>query len=495
MRSVLTTERTLVAGPALRTGPRAAYRGVVHGSGEPHLVRTELAGPETKGAARDGQAIACFVHLTDLHVTDVQSPARFEFVNREWGDPRFRELLTMQRPHETLNTYAIEAMVRAINGVETGPLTGASPSLVAVTGDGIDNTQHNELANLVALLDGGDVRPDSGAPGYDGVQRVDWRGEIYWKPDGPEDGDLFQSGLGFPRQPGLLERAMLPFACEGLRLPWLRCWGNHEQHCQGVGLVTPELARWMVGSRKPIAMPPGIDPDAAVETFVQGAERFTTGAYLEVAPDAGRRPIGRADMLPESTCYVRDEGLVRFITLDTVCDAGGADGTVEPEQLHWLERRLEEAHSTFRTRDGSLVRSRGQDRYVVLLSHHGYGTLSNPRCGQHADDLLALLSRFQNVILWLNGHIHANRITPRRTFWEVTTSALVDWPCQSRLVEIYRTAGGDLAIGCTMLDHDGEGLAGLHRELAANVPGNGFDSWRPGEASDRNAILLLLAPF
>ena len=59
----------------------------------------------------------------------------------------------------------------------------------------------------------------------------------------------------------------------------------------------------------------------------------------------------------------------------------------------------------------------------------------------------------------------------------------------------YRTAGGDLAIGCTMLDHDGEGLAGLHRELAANVPDNGFDSWRPGTPADRNAILLLPAPF
>src|SRR5207249_12324799 len=38
VRSVLTTERTLVAGPALRTGPRASYRGVAQGPGEPHVV-------------------------------------------------------------------------------------------------------------------------------------------------------------------------------------------------------------------------------------------------------------------------------------------------------------------------------------------------------------------------------------------------------------------------------------------------------------------------
>ena len=44
---------------------------------------------------------------------------------------------------------------------------------------------------------------------------------------------------------------------------------------------------------------------------------------------------------------------------------------------------------------------------------------------------------------------------------------------------------------------DGEppDLAGLHRELAANVPSNGFESWRPGTPTDRNTILLLPAPF
>ncbi|HKV87301.1 MAG TPA: hypothetical protein VJT78_04825, partial [Candidatus Dormibacteraeota bacterium] len=61
--------------------------------------------------------------------------------------------------------------------------------------------------------------------------------------------------------------------------------------------------------------------------------------------------------------------------------------------------------------------------------------------------------------------------------------------------ELFDVGHGRLGIACTMLDHDGAGLAGVHRELAANVPLNGFDSWRPGEAEDRNAILLVRAPF
>jgi 3',5'-cyclic AMP phosphodiesterase CpdA len=442
--------------------------------GEPHVVRTDLASGDSTPA---GGAIASLVHLTDLHVTDAQSPARFEFLNRFGRDPRFRELLTMQRPHEMLNTHAIAAMVDTINSLESGPVMGAPIQIVPLTGDAIDNTQRNELTNFLTLLNGGQVRPDSGAPGYDGVQRVDWPGDIYWKPDGPPNGDTFQYGLGFPQHPGLLEQAVQPFQAAGLAVPWLRCWGNHEQVCQGVGIVTPALQKAMAGPRKPIDVPSGIDPDRAVDIFTVHPERFMSGASLAVPADADRRPITRSDLMPASY-YVNDTAGVRFITLDTVCDAGGADGTIDAPQLAWLASRLEEALG----------------RYVVVLSHHGYDTLSNPRGERRADELLHLLQRHPNVVLWLNGHTHANRITPRESFWEVTTSALVDWPCQARVVELFRTQAGLLAIGCTMLDHDGAGLAALHRELAGNVPFSGFDSWRSGLPADRNAVLLLRDP-
>jgi len=518
-RTVFTSERRLGAGRIVRSGSQAGYREVAELAGEPHAVRTDLIGSTPAGdLAPDGETIACIVHITDLHVTDAQSPARFEFVNRFARDPRFRELLTMHRPQEMLNTRAISAMVRAINNVGTAPLTTTAVQLVAMTGDSIDNTQHNELTNFLALFDGGIVRPDSGAPGYDGVQTTNWRGDIYWKPDGDETGDLFQSALGFPRHPGLLEEATRQFESDGLSLPWLGCYGNHEEVCQGVGIVTPALADAMTRSRKPIDVPSGLDPDTAVEMFIDHPEHFMTGASVEVAPDPERRPISRSEFvdahlkggghgftrgsLDEGIAYyVHDMGLVRFITLDTVCDAGGADGSISVPQLSWLERRLEEVHASFRSRDGSPVQTGNPNRHVVVLSHHGHDSLSNPRGDRRADELLELLLRFPNVVLWLNGHTHANRITPRadarRThgFWEVSTGSIVDWPCQARLVEIFPTRGGQLAIGSTMLDHDGAGLAGLHRELAGNVPFNGFDSNRSGRPVDRNTILLLPHPF
>jgi metallophosphoesterase (TIGR03767 family) len=514
---VLTSERRLGAGSQLRAGSAAAYRRVEELEGERHSVRTDLAGgadiPEVQN---NGHFIACFAHITDLHVADVQSPARFEFINREYEDVRFRELLPMQRPQESLNALAVEAMVQALNRLESSPVTQSPIEMAVISGDGIDNVQRNELANFLALLDGGPVRPDSGASGYEGVQSTAWPGETYWKPDGPPEGDLFQGAFAFPGMPGLLEQAMEPFEAEALRVPWLGCYGNHEEVCQGVGIVTPALARLMTGIRKPLLLPEGFDRETALATFVNSPEVFMSGPSIEVAPDSGRRPITREEFAsahfesgshgfgptdgPDPCLYyAHDTPTVRFITLDTVCAAGGADGCIDAPQLHWLERRLEEVHSRFRSRDGSPVRTRNEDRLVVIVSHHGFDSLRNPRAEVLADRLLDLLLRFDNVVLWLNGHIHANRITPRagrngaRGFWEVTTSSIVDWPCQGRIVELFDAGRGRLGIACTMVDHDGAGLAALHRELAANVPFNGFDSGRPGTLLDRNALLLLPA--
>jgi metallophosphoesterase (TIGR03767 family) len=533
----LTTHRRLDAGAIVRAGSVAPYRSIAEVAGEPHLVRSELIGATHTDLARGGRALACLAQLTDLHMTDVESPARFEFVNREYADPHFRELLPMQRPQEALNAYALEAMVRTINGIEDGPVTGAPLELVAMTGDAVDNAQENELNLFIDLFDGGYVNPKSGGTEYEGVQAPSWPGDIYWKPDGPAHGeDLFASAYGFPRLPRLLESALQPFQAGGLRLPWIGCHGNHEELCQGVGIVTKKLEAALAGTRKPYRLPDSFDRDTALETFVNRPEAFMAGPAIDVTADRSRRPLRRdsfvdahfrfgarprghgftAQNQEDATAhYVFDTPTVRFITLDTACPAGGADGCLGADQIRWLERRLEEVHSKFQSRHGLSITTSHQDRLVVILSHHGLDTLSNPRAegSAHvaADEVPALLHRFGNVVLWLNGHIHTNRVRPRHDpngatggFWEVTTASLVDWPCQGRLVEVFEAGDGTLAIACTMVDHDGAiaagdeeppDLAGLHRELAGNAPFAGFASSRAGGPQDRNVILPLQAPF
>ena len=539
--SVVTVDRRLGGGPVLRSGTRAPYRSVAVLDGEPHTVRSDLIGAATAPASRPrGRTLACVAHVTDLHMTDVQSPARFEFINREYEDPRFHELLPMQRPQEALNAHAIEAMVGTLDGIDGGPLTGSPLQMVVMSGDVIDNAQSNELAAFMSLLDGGLVHPDSGGSEYEGVQAPNWPDDTFWKPDGGPEVDVFRSAYGFPPMPGLLQRALKPFRAGGLSLPWLGCHGNHERLSQGVGIVTPELAAAMVGDRKPVRLPAGFDRDAALENFVHRPHALMTGPDINVTPDAGRRPIGRHEFVEAhfrpgarpsghgfsednrrdgTAYYVYDTPDIRYITLDTACPAGGAAGCIDEQQVRWLERRLEEVHSSFRLAGGAPVSTSLTDKLVVISSHHGLDTLTNDRGNPgtgasryvSASELLEVLLRFDNIVLWLNGHIHGNRVQARHDpmgigngFWEVTTCSLVDWPCQARLIELFDAGEGLLAIACTMVDHGGSiesaaetgsELAGLHRRLAGNMPMAGFDSWRPGTATDRNVILPVRAPF
>jgi hypothetical protein len=123
-----------------------------------------------------------------------------------------------------------------------------------------------------------------------------------------------------------------------------------------------------------------------------------------------------------------------------------------------------------------------------------------------------LLLRYPNVILWVNGHTHRNGIRPFHRpagsavaggFWELNTAAHIDWPEQSRIVEITDNLDGTLSVFATIVDHSGPlsggtssvaRLAGLSRELSANdwqEQGN----TRRGDVDDRNVELLVPAPF
>jgi hypothetical protein len=216
---------------------------------------------------------------------------------------------------------------------------------------------------------------------------------------------------------------------------------------------------------------------------------------------------------------------VRLITLDTADLDGESEATsggIGAVQFDWLTDRLREVHSSWWDEGGTLRRADHADSLVIVASHHGLATMRQaaapPRRGCEQDTsrvpaprLADLLHRFPNVVLWLSGHEHVNRIMPRpdpkrRTpgFWDVSSPATVDWPCQFRLVELVMDGPGQLVILTTMADlavpvspQDGTGkarLASLQRELAANDPYRGMfgmtTASTAGRPEDRNAVLL-----
>jgi hypothetical protein len=116
-----------------------------------------------------------------------------------------------------------------------------------------------------------------------------------------------------------------------------------------------------------------------------------------------------------------------------------------------------------------------------------------------------VLLRHGNVVAWLAGHRHVHRIRPIVNpqadlpgLWEITTSSVIDWPCQIRLVEIVQGDDGSIGVHTEVLDHDATSTAGdltddvlaaWHREIAHNSDRVDGRRFREGAPGDRNAYL------
>ncbi|HVM15376.1 MAG TPA: TIGR03767 family metallophosphoesterase [Egibacteraceae bacterium] len=492
------------------------YRPVVAAGGEPHLVRDEITPPrEGRGGRR--RSVLALVHLTDQHVIDTQSPSRVEFLDRLSEDACDRTPFTSaHRPHEAANARVADAMVRQIRRIGVSPVTGAPLGAIVCTGDNTDNMQSNELDVFLGVMDGGPVAPQSGHPSrYEGVQASG--DPAYWHPD-PVVRDRYKSAFGFPDVPGFLERSLAAFDAVGAGTPWFSCYGNHDGLAQGNVAPNPPMEAIGTGPVKVIGTPPGANPC----TMLDGLEALPAfpgaapGATVQpVTPDAERRYVDRrewvrrhldspglpaghgftpANVEANTAYYTRDVGGVRLVVLDTVNPGGEASGSIGASQLAWLEERLAEADR--------------QQRLVVLLSHHGLRSLSNPLqapdplAGPDGNDLPRhtaagvepLVAGHPSVVAWVNGHTHVNMIERRGQFWDIGTAAHIDWPAQARLIDLVDNRDGTLSIFTTMVDHEADDITAQARELCANDPQKGFGTGE-GLAGDRNTELLLAHPF
>jgi metallophosphoesterase (TIGR03767 family) len=488
--------------------------------------------------------IASFVHITDLQLADLESPGRVEFLQQLVERADLSPMLPSYRPHEIVGLHAVEAMVQTLNALATGSL-GPRAGFVVTTGDNIDNQQWNELRWFFALMNGGaQVAPSPVDREVQGTWSPDWAALGGWQPEDPDG--LWQRRWGFPTMPGLVARAREPIPTTGLALPWLSCYGNHDGLVQGRTPATPAYAEVVEGALKQAGLDPRLEAGGPPPDFFEDPTGFFTGPHRAVTADPSRRLVDRAEYVrahlldggspqghgftaenaERGTAYYVNDSFppLRVVVLDTTNPGGHVEGSIGREQFRWLERRLAEVHSRHRDEEGRWVETGNADRLVVICAHHGLAQLTNPVVTgdpfrPHLDDLPrvlgpdieALVHRFPNVVLWMCGHTHRNEVVPHRGrhgggFWEVTTSALMDWPCQARLVELEALESGELAVRLTMIDHAAAArpadnteslwrLAAVHRELAANEPAGVGGPGAHGRPGDRNVELLLPAPF
>ncbi|MEU1311774.1 TIGR03767 family metallophosphoesterase [Streptomyces cinnamoneus] len=493
----------------------SGYRRLGDGPGWSRVVRADLAAAQN-GREDRRTTLASFVQFTDLHLTDVQHPLRYEFFRA--GD------VGGWRPHEALTLPGVVSLVERVNKVRRGPATGTPFGFAITTGDNGDENAKIEVEWFLTALSGGRLTPNTGDPHhYEGVQNSGLK--QYWHPESAlRDQD---KAVGYPRIDGYLDAACRRVTSPGLNIPWYSTFGNHDLLSGGCYPAAGSfIADICVGDRKLQYIPPaeakwlmegevgGADPKGKrIESMLKSHKKdmrtitpdprrvpLTARQYVAAHLDpqhTGHGPVGhgytRANLDAGTLYYtfpVSDK--VIGISMDSTDPGGHYQGSLGTSQLTWLDRTLSEH----------------KDQYALIFSHHPSWSMNNmtpdpthPGEKRHGgDEVIALLQRHSNVLAWVNGHSHRNRIRPRGSFWEIATASHVDYPQLARIIEITDNHDGTVSLFTTLIEsaapyrtdvHDlsQTGLASLYRELAFNAPG--ADTSLAGSPPDRNTELLL----
>lgn len=418
-------------------------------------------------------------------------------------------------------------------------------------------------------------RPDDEAQRYSGVQDYsDYNGGSgdpnFYDPDRPS-GPVFTS---WPRYPGLMDRAQRPFVAMGLRrgatpVPTYVANGNHDGLIQGNETALASSERVATGCFKHFATnPPQAFGPAAAFALPTGfavppdeRRRFVDRVELKRIYGAGTQadahgfdfvdPVQNRDSGFSADYYAWDPkpGL-RVIALDTISEGGAVigspQGNLDDPQFRWLQAELARAEAerklvvvyghhpirslTSGTPDEAAARCTGRygspdGSYSGTQDRHGHdrspGCDLDPRGSSPihlGDDLARLLSASSNVIAYVTGHTHSNRVTPcgtgagcgsRGNWWEIATTATADWPQQQRLLEIMDNRDGTISILGTPVDQGGQvaippsnasaqgftddQLAGIARTFAYNDPKE--PKTAAGRLRDGNVELIVKDPY
>jgi len=518
------------------------------------------AGGPLKSSHRPQEALG--LQTFDAIVRNINANRRSPVRNRKGRRAKLDFALTTGDLADNQQRNETEWFRTVLDGGRVDPFSGQA---IDAAGNPCPGADPAEVARLNA---------DVAARRYTGVQDYDdYRGAPadrfagFWDPD--EAAPTPGAYAAFPRFARLTERAQLPFDAQGLAVPWHISRGNHDGLIQGNAAASTDLFRAIAIGCLKVFPNPQIDP----ATFAGASEaelfqRFADPSFIQQLLAGGRRVPSDPDRGIVSKAEYRElmeEGSdsahgfartsraqlkasngtasyyattprrgIRLISLDTVAEGGGQNGNLDDAQYRWLRRQLNRAHR--------------RDQLVVVFGHHTLETMSNatpdeaagqcqpagePGCDADPRDsaplhlgttgsatVRSLLARKRNVIAYVAGHTHLNDIEfvdGRRGggFWQINTASHIDWPQQSRLIQVMDNRDGTLSIFGTMLDTAApqrapapadafalsrRQLVSLSRTLAYNDPqregaeGTGGEQEKTGERDDRNVELLVRDP-
>lgn len=415
-----------------------------------------------------------FFAITDIHITDKESPSQGIYIQ-----PLMGMETSSYSPTMLYSTQVLDAAIQTVNALHKQDRIDFGISL----GDTCNSTQYNELRWYIDVIDGKVITPSSGA--HAGADSIDYQ---------------------------------KPFKAAGLSpdIPWYQTIGNHDHFWLGsIPLDTGGLGnlRSTYTSSEVIALgntlansskiydtnPPlyymgVIDGSTPTGTIIKagkvGDPGFTTPP--KVVADSDRRSLTKAEWVNEffntSTSPAghgfslvppgREKGFAcysftpkpyfKVIVLDNTQREDDdstkihGHGFLDQSRWRWLKAELAAGDA-----DGQLM---------IIAAHIPIGVQpkgtfmewfdnsDNAFSVQNAvnlTDLLAELHSHPNLLMWIAGHRHVNAVKafasddaarPERGFWQVETSSLHDFPQQLRTFDIKLNSDYSVSIVTTNVD-------------------------------------------
>jgi len=416
-----------------------------------------------------------FFTITDIHITDKESPAQAIFFAPYAG----ANGISCYSPLMLYTTQVLDATVKTINDLHTqNPF-----DLGLALGDMANCAQYNELRWFIDVMDGQTITPSSGT-----------------------------------QKAGTNNHYQDAYKAVGLNssIPWYATIGNHDHFWLGSKPINAKIQKAMIGDSilqlgniftDTAAMSKNdfstgtIDGSTQYGTVIGSGVVATMGPIPTVSPDANRHSLSVSDWVKEfstttsnpsghgfkgsdvlGACYSfvpKSNVPLKIIVLDDTQDATEAPfeegiyghGELTADRYNWLMAELQAGQAA--------------NQLMIISAHVPIGVSApntpmdwKPAPGYATEkDLIAQLRSFPNLILWVAGHRHLNNVTafpsidpihPENSFWEVETKSLREFPEQFRTFDITVNSDKTISIIATDVDVDmpAGSLASIGRSYA-----------------------------
>jgi metallophosphoesterase (TIGR03768 family) len=439
------------------------------GPGSPYLCPDMLTGNLNPTPPPDPSALTLltFFSFSDVHLADKESPGQSIFYAYEGG---LYSNIAGYSGIILCTTQVFDAAIQTINALHK-----ITPFDFGIAlGDACNNTQYNELRWYMDVIDGKWITPSTGA--HNGDKTI---------------------------------RYQMPYQAAGLdkSIKWYQAIGNHDQFWQGAFLPDDYIKATLVSSSvlNLGMVPPNNYLLLSTRGFYMGVvdgwtpfgDIINVGAaeYFphppKVAADPDRRSLSVKEWMTEFfntttepvghgfteemvrhgfVCYhfyPKANIPIKVIVLDDTDKGGSANGSLDYQRYNWLVKELDDGEAA-----GELM---------IVCSHvpvRPYSPVTNPPPPTPAyytmfasysmiseAALLQKLWTYQNLIMWVAGHVHCNAITnqppgsssphygdPTHGFWEVETPSLRDLPQEFRHFRIVRNSDNNVTIYALDID-------------------------------------------